>query len=148
MCFLLENKLNVAIITLQECSQCTLVKHPLSPGSVPLSQQLTKMALFSPPLPSPLSLSLSLSRLSISLPPSYSHLLSSIPVLLSLSQSMFLFSTFTFSLFFVDSGFFPYLPLLSFCLENHISGLPCFILFMLCNCLFSPEENLYGLYRK
>ncbi len=137
MCFLQNNKLNAAIIIagMQSVYSCETPPKPWLCST--LSAPHTKMALFSP---------FSLSRLFIFLPPSNSHLRSSIPVLLSLSQS---FSVplfhFYFLLFSWILGFSPYLPLLLFCLEDHISVLPCFILFMLCNCLFSLEENLYDL---
>lgn len=111
-----------------------------------LSAPHTKMALFSPPLPF-LFLFLSTFHFFASFELSFAFLYPSFTFPLSASQSVFLSSTFTFSLF-LDSGFFPYLPLLLFCLEDHISGLACFILFMLCNCLFSLEENLGDLYRK
>lgn len=109
-----------------------------------LSEPHTKMALFSSPL-SPFSFSLT--RLFISLPPN-SHLLSSIPVLLSLSQPLSQRSTFPLllSLFFLRIPI-PS-PLLLFCLEDQISGLPCFILCMLSYCLFSLEENLYDFFKE
>lgn len=106
MCFLQENKLNVAIITLQECSQCTLVKHPLSPGSAPLSQRLTQRWLCSLPL-SPFSFSLSLDFSFLCL----------LLTLICFALSQFYFSSqplsqcscfpLLLSLFFMDSGFFP-----------------------------------------